>query len=194
MKIRIQPEKYVVFLAVVIAGFFILTFNGKILAQEKQGGSTVILETTQGNVALKLYPDVAPKACENFIGLVKKGYYDGIIFHRVIKKFMIQGGDPTGTGMGGESIWRKPFADEVSGKMSFDRKGLLAMANAGPNTNGSQFFITTVATPWLNMHHTIFGEVISGYETVEKIENVSVDQSSSRPLEDQKIIRAYLKE
>lgn len=193
MKIKIQRKKYIAFLAVVIAGFFILTFNKKISAQE-QGGATVILETTQGNVALKLYPDVAPKACENFIGLVKKGYYDGIIFHRVIKKFMIQGGDPTGTGMGGESIWGKPFADEVSGKVGFDRKGLLAMANAGPNTNGSQFFITTVATPWLNMHHTIFGEVISGYETVEKIENVSVDQGSSRPLQDQKIIKAYLKE
>ncbi|MBN3040630.1 MAG: peptidylprolyl isomerase [Candidatus Omnitrophica bacterium] len=151
-----------------------------------------MLETNQGNIEIKLMPDVAPKACENFIGLAEKGYYDGIIFHRVIKKFMIQGGDPTGTGMGGSSIWGEPFEDEVSTSLKFDKKGLLAMANSGPDTNGSQFFITVEATPWLNMKHTIFGEVISGYDVVEKIENTPTD-SSDRPLNEQKIIKAYLK-
>lgn len=152
----------------------------------------VILETNQGAIEIRLMPEVAPKACENFSGLVEKGYYDGIIFHRAIKKFMIQGGDPTGTGTAGESIWGGPFEDEVSPNVKFDRPGLLAMANAGPNTNGSQFFITTAATPWLNMRHTIFGEVISGYEVVQKIENTATDVSD-RPKFEQKIIKAYLK-
>jgi peptidylprolyl isomerase len=152
----------------------------------------VVLETNQGAVEIKLMPEVAPKACENFITLVEKGYYDGLIFHRVIKGFMIQGGDPTGTGRGGKSIWGEPFADEVNPVVKFDKPGILAMANAGPNTNGSQFFITTAKTPWLNMRHTIFGEVSSGYETVERIENIQTD-ASDRPINEQKIIKAYLK-
>lgn len=154
--------------------------------------SIIVLETNQGNIEIKLWPTVAPKTCENFLGLIGKKYYDGIIFHRVIKNFMLQGGDPTGTGRGGESFWGGKFEDEVTAQIKFDKKGLLAMANAGPNTNGSQFFITTVPTPWLNMNHTIFGEVISGYETVEKIENTTVD-GSDRPVETQKIIKAYVK-
>ncbi|MCK9604534.1 MAG: peptidylprolyl isomerase [Candidatus Omnitrophica bacterium] len=137
-------------------------------------------------------PEVAPKACENFTKLVEKGYYDGLIFHRVIKDFMIQGGDPTGTGMGGNSIWGQPFSDEVSPNVGFDKVGLLAMANAGPNTNGSQFFITTAKTPWLNMRHTIFGEVVSGYDVVQKIESAQTG-ASDRPVSEQKIIKAYLK-
>ncbi len=153
---------------------------------------TVVLETNQGKIEIKLMPNVAPKACENFEKLVAKGYYDGLIFHRVIKGFMIQGGDPTGTGRGGESIWGSPFEDEVTASVQFDKPGILAMANAGPNTNGSQFFITTVKTPHLNMRHTIFGEVISGYETVQAIENTPTD-SSDKPVSEQKIIRAYLK-
>jgi len=152
----------------------------------------VVLETNQGTIELKLFSDIASKTCENFVGLVKKGYYDGIIFHRVIKNFMIQGGDPTGTGRGGESLWGKPFEDEVNPEVKFDRKGILAMANAGPNTNGSQFFITTVPTPWLNMHHTIFGEVVSGIDVVDKIENCQVD-SGDRPVTEQKIIKATVK-
>ena len=152
----------------------------------------IIFETNQGDIEIQLFPDIAPKACENIIGLIEKNYYDGIIFHRVIKKFMIQGGDPTGTGRGGQSIWSKPFEDEVTSDLSFDRKGLLAMANAGPNTNGSQFFITTMPTPWLNMKHTIFGEVINGYDIVEKIENTPTG-TSNRPTEEQKIIKAYVK-
>lgn len=152
----------------------------------------VTLETNQGTIEIKLMPDIAPKACENFVKLVEKGYYNGIIFHRVIKNFMIQGGDPTGTGTAGESIWGQPFEDEVRPDVKFDRPGLLAMANAGPNTNGSQFFITTVATPWLNMRHTIFGEVISGYEVVQKIENTPTGPMD-KPVAEQKIIRAYVK-
>jgi peptidylprolyl isomerase len=152
----------------------------------------VVLETNQGVIEIKLMPDVAPKACENFTKLIEKGYYNGIIFHRVIKNFMIQGGDPTGTGSGGESIWGAPFLDEVTPNVKFDRLGLLAMANAGPNTNGSQFFITTVPTPWLNMRHTIFGEVVSGYDVVQKIENTQTGVAD-RPVTEQKIIKAYLK-
>jgi len=153
---------------------------------------TVVLETTQGNIEIKLMPQVAPKACENFEKLVEKGYYNGLIFHRVIKSFMIQGGDPTGTGAGGESIWGKPFADEVSPSVQFDKVGLLAMANAGPNTNGSQFFITCAPTPWLNMQHTIFGEVVSGLDIVQKIENTQTG-ANDKPVSAQKIIKAYIK-
>ena len=155
-------------------------------------GKTAILETTQGTIEIKLMPDIAPKACENFTKLVEKGYYNGLIFHRVIKGFMIQGGDPAGTGRGGESVWGAPFEDEVSAGLKFDKPGILAMANAGPNTNGSQFFITTAKAPWLNMRHTIFGEVVSGYGVVEKIEGTATD-GSDRPIQEQKIIRAYLK-
>lgn len=154
--------------------------------------NTVVLETNQGNIEIKLMPEVAPKTCENFIKLVEKGYYNGLIFHRVIKGFMVQGGDPTGTGTGGESIWGKSFEDEVTPIAKFDSAGILAMANAGPNTNGSQFFITCAPTPWLNMRHTIFGEVVSGLDVVQKIENTSVG-ANDRPMAEQKIIKAYIK-
>jgi len=152
----------------------------------------VVLETSQGNIEIKLMPDIAPKTCENFVKLVEKGYYNGLIFHRCIKDFMIQGGDPTGTGRGGSSIWGKPFADEFNVKVKFDSPGILAMANSGPNTNGSQFFITTTETPHLNMRHTIFGKVISGYDVVQKIENARTGPGD-KPVSDQKIIKAYLK-
>ena len=165
-----------------------LLMGGRSMAQDQ----VVVMETNQGAIEIKLFPDVAPKAVENFLGLVKKGYYNGLIFHRVIKDFMIQGGDPTGTGSGGESLWGVPFKDEVSQDVKFDRPGLLAMANAGPNTNGSQFFITTVPTPWLQMKHTIFGEVISGYDVVKKIELTPV-AGADRPVSEQKIVRIYFK-
>jgi peptidylprolyl isomerase len=163
-------------------------------AQDSSGapGPIVTLETNQGTIEVQLFPGVAPRACENFIGLVKKGYYDGTVFHRVIKDFMIQGGDPTATGAGGESIFGKPFEDEVSSSVTFDKPGLLAMANAGPGTNGSQFFITTVVTPWLNGRHTIFGEVRSGYDVVEKISQVAVG-ANDKPVKDVKIIKASVK-
>lgn len=153
---------------------------------------TVILETTQGTIELELHNKKAPIAVENFTKLVKSGYYNGTIFHRIIPNFMIQGGDPTGTGRGGESIWKKDFKDEFYTGDSFNKKGILAMANSGPNTNGSQFFITVKPTKWLNNKHTIFGHVSKGYSTIEKLENVKT--RNNRPVKVQKIIKAYIKE
>jgi len=152
----------------------------------------VVLETTQGNIELQLYPDKTPKTCENFVGLVQKGYYNGLTFHRVIKGFMIQGGDPNGNGTGGESLWGGTFEDEIVPDLTFTKMGILAMANSGPATNGSQFFITTAATPWLNGRHTIFGEVLSGYDTLMKIESVEKD-GSDKPIQPQVILKAYVK-
>jgi peptidylprolyl isomerase len=149
----------------------------------------VLLETNRGAIKIKLFPEIAPKAVENFTKLISQGYYDGIIFHRVIPEFMIQGGDPTGTGRGGESVWGRTFEDECTAKVRFDRPGLLAMANAGPNTNGSQFFITTAPTPWLQGRHTIFGEVTDGYDVVELIEQAPRDPRD-KPTSPQKITRA----
>lgn len=141
-------------------------------------------ETNQGNFRVQLFPAEAPATVSNFVGLAKgvkeftdpktgaktkKAFYDGLIFHRVIPDFMIQGGDPLGTGTGGPGY---NFQDEFDSPRTFDKPGILAMANAGPNTNGSQFFITVAATPWLNKRHTIFGEVIEGYNVVEKISKV----------------------
>lgn len=137
----------------------------------------VRIETNVGTIEVKLYADKSPLAVENFLGLTKKGYYNGTIFHRVIKGFMIQGGDPTGTGRGGESIWGKEFKNENSPNLVFDKPYLLAMANHGPNTNGSQFFITVAPTAWLNGGYTIFGEVVKGQEVVKKIENVSTGRA-----------------
>lgn len=156
----------------------------------------VVLETTQGTIELELYPDIAPLAVENFTTHVKDGYYNGIAFHRIIKGFMIQGGDPTETGRGGESIWGKAFKDEYKNK-TFNRAGILAMANSGPSTNGSQFFITTAKTPWLNGRHTIFGEVVSStMSTVKKLDYVATSGSrgGDRPLSRQEIIKAYIKQ
>lgn len=152
----------------------------------------VVVETNLGLVEITLMPEIAPKTCENFLGLVNKHYYDGLIFHRIIKSFMIQGGDPTGTGAGGESIWGKSFSDEFSPSVKFDKPGLLAMANRGPNTNGSQFFITTAATPWLNMKHTIFGQVTTGYDIVKKMEAVKTGPND-KPVDPIRIVKAYLK-
>lgn len=174
--------------------FLLSLLFGTLTAQEKT--PTVILETTQGVIELKLFADVAPKAVENFTTHVKNGYYNGVAFHRIIKNFMIQGGDPTESGRGGESIWKKPFADEFKGKL-FNKAGILAMANAGPHTNGSQFFITTAPTPWLNGYHTIFGEATAtSMQTITKLESVATSgrRGGDRPLERQEIIKAYIKE
>lgn len=155
----------------------------------------VILETTQGAIEIELYPQVAPLAVENFLTHAKNGYYNGLTFHRIIKNFMIQGGDPTGSGRGGESIWNKPFKDEFTDKL-FERGGVLAMANSGPHTNGSQFFITTKPAPWLNGRHTIFGQVTpQTLDIVQKLENVptSGQRGGDRPLETQKIISITIK-
>ena len=170
----------------------------------------VTVHTNLGDFTLELFPEVAPKTVENFITHAKNGYYDGVIFHRVIEDFMIQGGDPTGTGMGGESIYGRTFEDEFS-REAFNLYGTLSMANAGPNTNGSQFFIVTAkqvpaqmlkqlkdggwpeeiveeyakvgGTPWLDHRHTVFGRVVEGMDVVLKIEGVERN-AQDRPLED----------
>jgi cyclophilin family peptidyl-prolyl cis-trans isomerase len=142
-----------------------------------------VIQTNMGTIEIELYADKAVKTVQNFVGLAEKKYYDGIIFHRVIDNFMIQGGDPTGTGSGGQSIWGKPFEDEVKTGLKHTSEGILSMANAGPNTNGSQFFITLRDTPWLDGKHTIFGKVISGMDVVKAIGKVKTNQND-RPLSD----------
>ena len=126
------------------------------------------IETTKGTIVAELYGQEAPKTVANFTKLARQGFYNGIIFHRVIPGFMIQTGDPTGTGSGGPGY---TFADEISPTLKHDQPGILSMANAGPNTNGSQFFITVAATPWLNGKHAIFGRVIKGQEVADAIAN-----------------------
>ena len=145
--------------------------------------TVAVIKTNMGTIEIELFSDKTPKTVENFVGLANKGYYKGVIFHRVIKNFMIQGGDPTGTGRGGASLWGSKFEDEIVPDLKFDGPGLLAMANAGPNTNGSQFFITLVPTPWLNGHHTIFGRVINGMDVVYAIGNVKT-APGDKPLKD----------
>lgn len=166
----------------------LMVFGG----EKMEKAPVMIIETNCGDIEVELMPHVAPKTCENFVGLAEKGYYNDVIFHRVIKDFMIQGGDPTGSGRGGESLWGGKFQDEVSADVRFDQVGLLAMANAGPNTNGSQFFITTVKTPWLNGNHTIFGKVVEGMDVVKKIEK-SKTNIEDRPVESIKMIKVYKK-
>lgn len=168
----------------------------------QQGDTVATMKTTLGDIKILLFPDAAPKAVENFVTHAKNGYYNGIIFHRVIPDFMIQGGDPTGTGRGGESIWGRSFEDEFSVDYH-NIRGALSMANAGPGTNGSQFFIVQAkevsedmisqleqladrgfptecvedykalgGTPWLDYRHTVFGQVVDGMDTVDKIAEV----------------------
>jgi len=152
-----------------------------------------VLETTKGTIVLELFPEVAPLAVENFTTHIKDGYYNKVAFHRVIKHFMIQGGDPTETGRGGESIWHKDFKDEFKNK-TFDKAGVLAMANRGPSTNGSQFFITLNKTAWLNGGYTIFGQATpSSMKVVYAIGKVKTDRRD-RPLQRVEIIKAYMKQ
>ena len=139
-------------------------------------------QTNMGNFDIELYPREVPKTVENFVGLAMKNYYNGITFHRIIDNFMIQGGDPTGTGMGGESYWGGEFADEFSPNLLHDVPGVLSMANAGPKTNGSQFFIILVPTPWLNGKHSVFGKVFQGLDIVQKIGKVRTN-ASDKPIE-----------
>lgn len=152
----------------------------------------VVLQTSKGDLEIALFKDIAPLAVENFMTHIKDGYYNGVAFHRIIKNFMIQGGDPTETGRGGESIWHKDFKDEFKDKV-FDHAGILAMANRGPNTNGSQFFITTAPTSWLNGGYTIFGGLVTpaSFTTLSKLNNVAVN--GSRPIKRVEIIKAYIK-
>ncbi len=178
--------------------------------QPEKLSTEVTIHTNMGDIEIALFEDAAPKAVNNFKSLAKEGYYDGVIFHRIIKDFMIQGGDPTGTGAGGESIYGNKFEDEFS-ENYYHLRGALSMANAGPNTNGSQFFIVTASqvplsmlgqlealnlpqvvveaygevggTPWLDSRHTVFGHVTKGMDIVEKIESVPTNPAD-RPIED----------
>jgi peptidyl-prolyl cis-trans isomerase-like 1 len=142
------------------------------------------INTNMGNIEIQLFPDKAPKTVENFVGLASENYYNGVIFHRVINDFMIQGGDPTGTGSGGDSYFGGSFEDEFNNDLRHSGAGILSMANAGPNTNGSQFFITLVPTPWLDGKHTIFGKVISGMDVVKNIGKVATSKPFDKPLKD----------
>ena len=178
--------------------------------QPEKLSTDVTIHTNMGDIEIALFEDAAPKAVNNFKSLAKEGYYDGVIFHRIIKDFMIQGGDPTGTGAGGDSIYGNKFEDEFS-ENYYHLRGALSMANAGPNTNGSQFFIVTASqvplsmlgqlealnlpqvvveaygevggTPWLDSRHTVFGHVTKGMDIVEKIESVPTNPAD-RPIED----------
>lgn len=178
------------------------------------GEEIAVMKTSMGDIKIRLFPEAAPKTVENFVTHAKNGYYDGLIFHRVIKDFMIQGGDPTGSGMGGESIWGDSFEDEFSPELH-NLRGALSMANAGPNTNGSQFFIVQAkevsddmldqlrradekyyptecienyekmgGTPWLDYHHSVFGQVFEGMETVDAIAEVKTDYFQNKPVQD----------
>ncbi|XP_065868079.1 peptidyl-prolyl cis-trans isomerase CYP71 isoform X1 [Euphorbia lathyris] len=147
----------------------------------------VIMHTTMGDIHMKLYPEECPKTVENFTTHCRNGYYDNLIFHRVIKGFMIQTGDPLGDGTGGQSIWGREFEDEFHKSLRHDRPFTVSMANAGQNSNGSQFFITTVATPWLDNKHTVFGRVVKGMDVVQLIEKVKTDKGD-KPYQDVKIL------
>ncbi|GAA5989181.1 hypothetical protein JCM10908_001195 [Rhodotorula pacifica] len=149
----------------------------------------VILETSMGPVTFEMYDKHAPQTCRNFVELANRGYYNGTVFHRIIADFMIQGGDPTGTGRGGTSIYGDRFADEISPELRFTGAGILAMANSGPNTNGSQFFITLAPTPHLDKKHTIFGRVSAGMSVVQRLGAVATD-GEDRPRESIKIMKA----
>ena len=139
----------------------------------------IVISTTKGDIELALYPSKAPVTVANFLNLINRGYYKGITFHRVIPDFMIQGGDPTGTGMGGPGYRIK---DEFGEGLAHDSEGILSMANAGPNTGGSQFFITLAPTPWLNGHHAIFGKIVKGMDVVREIGSVATN-FQDRPLD-----------
>ncbi len=189
----------------------------KQIREIQQGDVVALMKTTMGDIKILLFPDAAPKAVENFTTHAKNGYYNGIIFHRVIPDFMIQGGDPTGTGRGGESIWGKSFEDEFSVDYH-NIRGALSMANAGPSTNGSQFFIVQSkevdgglisqmeqladrgfptecvedykalgGTPWLDYKHTVFGQVVEGMDVVDKIATVKTG-FGDKPLKEISII------
>jgi cyclophilin family peptidyl-prolyl cis-trans isomerase len=141
-----------------------------------------VIQTNMGTIKCELLPQAAPKAVENFIGLSDKGYYNKLTFHRVIDNFMIQGGDPNGNGTGGKSVWGGTFNDEFNENYKFDSAGVMAMANRGPNTNGSQFFITLEPTHWLDMHYSIFGKVIDGMDVVKAIGKVPTTKPNDKPV------------
>ncbi|ELK35881.1 Peptidyl-prolyl cis-trans isomerase-like 3 [Myotis davidii] len=145
---------------------------------------SVTLHTDVGDIKIEIFCERTPKACENFLALCASNYYNGCIFHRNIKGFMVQTGDPSGTGRGGNSIWGKKFEDEYSEYLKHNVRGVVSMANNGPNTNGSQFFITYGKQPHLDMKYTVFGKVIDGLETLDELEKLPVNEKTYRPLND----------
>ena len=177
------------FLKAIALGAALLPFATAAFADEVKRPAANF-ETTMGNFKIELYSDLAPNTVKNFVDLANKNFYDGVIFHRVIDNFMIQGGDPTGTGMGGPGY---SIPDEFGEGLKHDSKGILSMANAGPDTGGSQFFITLVPTPWLDGHHAIFGHVVEGMEVVEKIGHVKTGRAD-RPVEDVVIKKIIIEE
>ncbi|RWS29326.1 Peptidyl-prolyl cis-trans isomerase-like 2, partial [Leptotrombidium deliense] len=156
-----------------------------------KGKGYIQFQTTLGNLNFELFCTDAPKACHNFIQLCKRDYYNGTIFHRLIKHFMVQGGDPTGTGHGGESIWKLPFEDEFKSYLTHQGRGVLSMANSGKNTNKSQFFITFRSCRHLDRKHTIFGKLVGGMETLDKIEKIETDESD-KPKSEIKILKSIV--
>lgn len=155
------------------------------VTQKDEGIVKIKIETNMGVIEANLFAAEVPKTVENFVKLTEKGFYDGIIFHRVIPDFMVQTGDPTGTGMGGPGY---QFADEFSPKLKHNKPGIFSMANSGPGTNGSQFFITAAATPWLDNKHSVFGEVTAGMDVVTKISLASRDRRD-KPVNEIKMIK-----
>ena len=156
----------------------------ELLTLEENEKLVAKINTTMGDIEIELFPSKTPKTVENFVGLATQNYYDGIIFHRVIEQFMIQGGDPTGSGSGGKSYFGGNFEDEFHESLTHNGPGILSMANAGPNTNGSQFFITLVPTPWLDGKHSVFGKVIGGLDVVEAIGKVATSKPFDKPMKD----------
>ncbi len=148
---------------------------------------SVTLHTDIGNIKLELYCDYAPKACKNFLALAASGYYDGCLFHRNIKGFIVQTGDPTNTGKGGKSLWGEVFEDELNEYLKHNKRGVVSFANKGANTNGSQFFITYSKQTNLDMKYTIFAHVIDGIEVLDELEKIPVDEKTYRPNYDIKI-------
>lgn len=193
----------------------------KQLSPVENGDLVAVMHTTMGDITIKLFPKETKKTVENFTTHAKNGYYNGIIFHRVIKDFMIQGGDPTGTGMGGESIWGHSFEDEFTPELH-NYRGAICMANAGPNTNGSQFFIVQAdtvpanmlmqmkqmpdsfpeecveaykelgGTPWLDFRHSVFGQVVEGMDVVDAIANVKTG-ANDKPVDEVSIVSIEIK-
>jgi peptidylprolyl isomerase domain and WD repeat-containing protein 1 len=162
------------------------TGNSRQEQATEKAQTKAILRTTMGDIHIQLYHKQVPKTIENFVGHCRSGYYDNVIFHRVIAGFMLQTGDPLGDGTGGESIWGGEFEDEIVPGLRHDRPYMVSMANAGPNTNGSQFFITTVPTPWLDGKHTVFGQVVRGMDVCNAIDKVKTDRLD-RPLDEIRI-------
>ena len=174
-------------LVITVSAYFIFGQNGE--SEEENLSKVAVIETNLGTMEIELFEEKAPITVGNFVDLIEKGFYDGVIFHRIISGFMVQGGDPTGTGMGGPGY---EIEDEFHPDLKHDSKGILSMANAGPNTGGSQFFITLAPQLYLDNHHAVFGKVISGEDVLDKIGAVATD-AGDKPINEVKMIKVTLK-